>query len=81
MLGQVGAFDVKHLELIDGELIDTRMGKNRPHILAVFLIQKWLESVFGDEHVQTESPIDVAGDDEERGGADDLAAELDDDHG
>ncbi len=62
-LSETGLFEVKNLELIDGELIDKRMGKNRPHVTAVLRLQKWLAACFGFDYVQVEGPIDVAPDD------------------
>ena len=51
-------------ELIDGEIID-KMGQNRPHALTIILINAWLIGVFGVLAVQCQSPIDVAGEDNE----------------
>lgn len=50
------------LELVNGELID-RMGKKPPHVYWQTLLQSWLLSVFGDEYVRFEAPIDVAPED------------------
>jgi Uma2 family endonuclease len=52
----------QHLELIEGELI-SKMGKKRPHANGTSLLLEWLVGVFGFHHVQTESPIDVAPED------------------
>jgi Uma2 family endonuclease len=52
----------QHLELIEGELID-KMGKNRPHVNALTLMQAWLQSVFGVRLVNPEAPIDVSPED------------------
>jgi Uma2 family endonuclease len=57
-----GVLDVSHLELIEGELID-KMGKKRPHVTSVTLMQDWLKSVFGNRFVNAEAPIDVAPED------------------
>ena len=57
-----GAWDQQNLELIDGELID-KMGKNRPHVVAVMAVALWLTDIFGRDRVTTESPVDVAPED------------------
>jgi Uma2 family endonuclease len=57
-----GLWDQQRLELIDGELI-SKMGKNRPHVNTLTLLQGWLVSVFGLQHVNPEAPIDVAPED------------------
>lgn len=57
-----GLWDRQHLELVDGELI-SKMGKNRPHVNALVLLQAWLVRVFGVEYVNPEAPIDVAPED------------------
>lgn len=54
--------DFERLELVDGELI-TKMGKSRPHVHALIMLQVWLVQVFGVRYVQPESPIDVAPED------------------
>ncbi len=54
--------DVSHLELIEGELLD-KMGKKRPHVDALTLLQGWLQSAFGLRFVNAEAPIDVAPED------------------
>ncbi len=51
------------LELINGELIDKRMGKNRPHTFWIGSIGKWLRQQFDDDYVRSESLIDVAPED------------------
>ena len=61
-LDSLGFWENKHLELIDGELID-KMGKNRPHGLAVLAIHAWLISIFGVFRVLKEEPINVSPDD------------------
>lgn len=53
-------------ELIDGELIDKKMGKDLPHLLAAKWIQEWLAAIFGSMRVHTESSIVLAGKDGER---------------
>ena len=57
------ALKALRLELIDGELIDRRMGKNRPHIIALFVLHEWLAGVFGFQRVTKEDPIDVSPED------------------
>jgi Uma2 family endonuclease len=59
-LESLGAFDQMHLELIEGELIDKTMSKNRPHVKAAAMFIGWLIQVFGARFVNTEAPIDVA---------------------
>lgn len=59
MLAELGFRDIENLELINGDLID-RMGKRRPHILWQHRILWWLQSVFGPEFVESESPTDVS---------------------
>src|ERR1700721_4742756 len=56
-----GLLDQQHLELVDGELID-KMGKNRPHVNGLTLIQAWLQRGFGVRFVNPEAPIDVSPD-------------------
>lgn len=58
-MGAMGFLRNEHLELIDGDLIDKKMGKNAPHIIAVLLIHRWLVGVFGFLRVQKEEAIDV----------------------
>lgn len=56
---QLGAIlDLRHYELIDGELIE-KMSKNHPHIRAVTLLRQWLLSVFSGLNVGLEIPVDV----------------------
>jgi Uma2 family endonuclease len=57
-----GLLDQQHLELVEGELID-KMGKNRPHVNGLVLMQAWLQSVFGARRVNPETPIDVSPED------------------
>jgi Uma2 family endonuclease len=59
-LQATGLWDLKHLELVEGELINRRMGKNRPHINTLILVQAWLVRVFGEQYLNPEAPIDVA---------------------
>src|SRR5437016_10610859 len=58
-LSSSGVFDGQHLELVEGELLD-KMGKKRPHVNSLTLLQGWLISVFGIPLVNPEAPIDVA---------------------
>jgi Uma2 family endonuclease len=62
LFDSLGYWGHQHLELIDGELID-KMGKNRPHGLALLLLQEWLVSTFGFLRVHKEEPIDVSPED------------------
>ncbi len=57
-----GLLDLERLELVEGELID-KMGKNRPHVDALVMMQAWLQKVFGVRRVNPEAPIDVSPDD------------------
>ncbi len=52
----------QRLELIEGELID-KMGKKRPHVNSLTLLQGWLIEVFRARLVIQESPIDVGPED------------------
>ena len=61
-LERAGIFDQQTFELIEGELFN-KMGKNRPHILTLVWMMKWLSEVFGMECVNPESPIDVSPED------------------
>lgn len=55
-------FDQRHLELVEGELIDKR-GKKRPHTNSQTLLYGWLIGVFGIGLVNSGAPIDVAPED------------------
>jgi Uma2 family endonuclease len=57
-----GLWDQQHLELVEGELIN-KMGKNRPHVIALNAVRGWLIAVFGNSFVDTEVSIDVAPED------------------
>jgi len=61
-LEAAGVWDQQHLELVEGELI-TKMGKKRPHVISLSLVQAWLWRVFGDQYVNPNVPIDVAPED------------------
>jgi Uma2 family endonuclease len=54
-----GLLDQERLELLEGELI-SKMGKKRPHVNSLGLLQLWMQQVFGGRFVSTETPIDVA---------------------
>ncbi len=58
-LRDTGVLDYEHLELIDGELIQT-MGKGRPHSYSILLLREFLVAAFGALFVQQETPIDVS---------------------
>src|SRR2546423_1653410 len=53
-LSSSGLLDNQKLELID------KMGKGRPHVNSLTLVQGWLIGVFGLRQVNPEAPIDVA---------------------
>jgi hypothetical protein len=57
-----GFWDQQNLELIDGELID-KMGKNRPHQNALMAMMFWLAKAFGEDRINSETPMDVAPED------------------
>ncbi len=61
-LADLGFPNASKLELINGDLID-RMGKKRPHVIWLSLLATWLRVTFGDENVESESPTDVANED------------------
>jgi hypothetical protein len=61
-LVELGFPNAEKLELIYGDLID-RMGKKHPHVLWQHLAAEWLRRVFGPDYVRSESPTDVAGED------------------
>ncbi len=58
-LERAGLLDQQRLELVEGELINT-MGKNRPHVITLVWMMKWLNQVFGAEFVNPETSIDVS---------------------
>jgi len=62
VLESSGIWDQQKVELIDGELI-SKMGKNRPHVVVLARIKKWLVETFGWDRVNQEAPIDVASED------------------
>lgn len=57
-----GLWDQQRLELVQGELI-SKMGKNRPHVNTLTMLQGWLIQIFGLVFVNPEAPIDVAPED------------------
>ena len=57
-----GIWAQQHLELIEGELI-SKMGKKRPHTNVMVIMHAWLLRVFGEQYVNSETPIDVAPED------------------
>ena len=61
-LVDLGFPNAEKLELIYGDLID-RMGKKHPHVLWQHLAAEWLRRVFGPDYVRSESPTDVARED------------------
>jgi len=54
--------DGQRLELVEGDLID-KMGKKRPHVISLNLLQGWLIQVFGVRRVNPGASIDVAPED------------------
>jgi Uma2 family endonuclease len=61
-LEETGLWDQQHLELVNGELI-SKMGKGRPHVIALSLVNAWLIRVFGEQFVNPEAPIDLSPED------------------
>ncbi|HXP84642.1 MAG TPA: Uma2 family endonuclease [Bryobacteraceae bacterium] len=59
LLGWLESPDLRHIELIEGELIN-RMGKKPPHTNVLMAVMIWLQDAFGREYVVPERPIDVA---------------------
>jgi Uma2 family endonuclease len=55
-LEAAGLIEPERYELIDGELIP-KMAKSRLHVIALTFLANWLRKVFGDAHVEQESPI------------------------
>lgn len=60
-----GFFAGQRFELIDGELVD-KMGQNPQHASAIRRISKWLRSIFGEDRVQVQLPIEALGEDRDR---------------
>lgn len=61
-LEESGLWERQRLELVEGELI-SKMGKNRPHVYALIVLQGWLIQIFGLQYVNPEVPIDVSPED------------------
>jgi Uma2 family endonuclease len=57
-----GLFTVERVELVQGELI-SKMGKKRRHSTTLVLLRNWMIQTFDFEFVETETPIDVAAED------------------
>lgn len=55
----LGLWQGERWELVEGDLLH-RMGRNRPHVNAVWRMIRWLADCFGEEYVQSKAPIDVA---------------------
>jgi Uma2 family endonuclease len=64
-LMDIGFFEGRRYELIDGDLID-KMGQNPPHALAIRLVLAWLMQVYKPNLIQVQLPIEVAAADRER---------------
>ena len=62
LLVEAGLPNAHRLELFNGDLLD-RMGKKRPHVIMQMLLRDWLIEAFGTELVETESPIELSGED------------------
>jgi Uma2 family endonuclease len=56
----LGLFEGKRFELIDGELID-KMGQKPRHAFAIRCLAAWLATLFGFKNVLVQSPIQLAG--------------------
>lgn len=61
----LGLFDGKRCELIDGDLID-KMGQRPPHAIGVQLLTEVLAAIFGLKRVRVQLPIEAAPEDSER---------------
>lgn len=64
-LTELGFFDGRRYELIDGDLID-KMGQNPPHASAIRLALAWLASIFPPNRIQVQLPIKLSSHDGER---------------
>ncbi|MBB6051821.1 Uma2 family endonuclease [Armatimonas rosea] len=53
----------ERFELIEG-IIYTKMPKNRRHVLGLRRVRNWLFTVFGEEVVQEQDPIEIASEDQ-----------------
>ena len=54
-----GLLDQHTSELVLGELI-SRMSKGRLHAIVLMNVLRWLQKAFGEEFINSETPIDVA---------------------
>lgn len=59
VLVESGVIDPQRYELLEGELIE-KVPKNHPHNLAVMLLYRWLNRIFGEGRVLQESSIHLA---------------------
>src|SRR5262249_26521855 len=59
ILEKSGVWDTKHLELVEGEVIN-KMGKGLPHSIVLAYVFGWFLRVFGDGFVVSECTIDLA---------------------
>ena len=57
-----GLFDQQKYELVMGELIH-KMGKGRLHAIVMMNVLRWLQKAFGEMFINSETPIDVAPED------------------
>src|SRR5947208_7249349 len=58
-MAELGWFDEKRIELIDGEIIEMPVQKG-PHALAILVTEDTLEAAFGPEyHVRTQHAINL----------------------
>jgi len=46
-LQTTGLWDLRHIELVEGKLINKRMGKNRTHSVARAAMRAWRTTLFG----------------------------------
>lgn len=53
-----GVLEGEKYELLEGDLV--RKVKNRPHVLSLARLLRWLNAVFGERYVQGQDPINVA---------------------
>ena len=65
LLVDEGHIEYERYELFDGELID-KAGKNRPHVMSVYRVVDALRSIYGNEFVMQESPINLRPEDESK---------------
>ena len=62
---EAGVFQEERLELIDGELID-KMGQNPPHSFLLRKLRVFLDTVFGEQRVLVQQPVEAASGERER---------------